>query len=308
MRVLGEISSLGEISGPVVVAAGVFDGMHLGHLAVIGEAVREAAEIGGTPVALTFDPHPLKVLRPLDAPRLLTSTAQKLSLMHHAGIRAALVVSFDPEFAATPAADFVNRLASSARPLAAICVGEGWRFGRDREGDGVLLRTLGERLGFSAVEVPPVRVENLTVSSTMIRQALAGGDLASAQRMLGREFSVTGRVVRGEGIGRTLGFPTANLEIPDGQLPADGVYAVRLWRDGQPLPGVANIGFRPTLAGATRTFEVHLFGEPGDLYDATVEVAFVSRLRDERKFGSLEELKQQIAKDCLEARAVTGAI
>lgn len=304
MRVLREIRELGDVPGPVVVAAGVFDGMHLGHLAVIGEAVREACDVGGTPVALTFDPHPLTVLRPMDAPKLLTPTPQKLDLMRHAGVQAALVVPFDAAFAATAAGDFIAELAAAARPLAAVCVGEGWRFGRDREGNGELLRTLGKELGFTAVEVPPVHAGNQIVSSTLIRQALDRGDLETSARLLGREFSLAGQVVPGDGLGRGLGSPTANIDTAGGQLPSDGVYAVRARCGECEWPGVANIGRRPTFGGGERRLEVHLLDCNLDLYGTTLEVAFVARLRDERTFDSPESLKAQIASDVAAARTI----
>jgi len=303
MRILRAIEELASVEGPVVIAAGVFDGMHLGHQAVLRAALDAVRDSGGTAVALTFDPHPARILRPSQAPRLLTSTAHKLRLMEDFGFREALVVPFDRAFAEIEPEDFVLRLVRAARPLAGICVGQGWLFGRARRGDGELLRRLGAANGFLTTEVPSVMAGGRTVSSTLIRAAIESGDLAGARDLLGRDYGILGTVLRGEGIGRTLGFPTANLAAHNEQFPPDGVYAVRVCVDGITAPGVANIGFRPTIAGSgQRLLEVHLLDFSGDLYGRDIEATFLRFLRGERKFSDLQTLRAAIAADIEAAR------
>lgn len=308
MRALGSIEDLASVRGPVVVAAGVFDGMHLGHQAVLGSALEAARAEGGTAVALTFDPHPARILRPLQAPRLLTSTAHKLQLMEAFGFGHVLVVPFDRAFAEVDPAEFIRRLVSAGRPLARICVGQGWQFGRARGGNGDLLRSLGAANGFQTTEVPPVLVNGAMVSSTLVRAAVESGDLAAARRQLGRGYAVMGTVQRGEGIGRRLGFPTANLAAHNEQFPPDGAYAVDVRLDGQTIPGVANIGSRPTVSAAgNRLLEVHILDFNGDLYGRDIEATFVAFLRPEKMFPSLDALKSAIAADVDAARRLRSA-
>jgi riboflavin kinase/FMN adenylyltransferase len=307
MRVLGSIDALAEIPTPVVLAAGVFDGMHLGHRAVLETALAESRRLQATAVALTFDPHPATVLRPDAVPRLLTPTPHKLRLIESLGIPVALVVEFNKNFAAMPAAEFIERLATAC-PLAGICIGEGWMFGHRRQGNADLLRHIGSEKNFFTREVAPVLVDGTVVSSTLIRQALAAGRLSDAARMLGRDYSLAGTVLRGAGLGHKLGFPTANISIASQQLPPDGVYAVRVRFDGQSLPGVANLGIRPTVSSdPQRLLEVHLFDFSGDLYGRDLEVDFLDFLRPEKKFDSLEALREGIERDAHAAREFLAA-
>ena len=303
MRVLRSIEGLAEIQGPVVIAAGVFDGMHLGHQAVLSEALRESKKIGATAVALTFDPHPTTVLRPDAVPGLLTPTPFKLRLMERMGVTHALVVTFDKDFAALLAEDFVEQLCAAANPLAGICIGKGWAFGNQRRGNIDLLRQLGREKNFFTCEVPPVRIDDMVISSTMIRLALSEGRLSDAGQLLGRDHTIAGPVLRGAGLGRQIGFPTANLATDHLQLPPDGVYAVEVLVEGKPHPGVANLGIRPTVDKTrTRLLEIHLFDYAGDLYDREVEVRLKHFLRREQRFDSLDLLKSQIARDAEAAR------
>ncbi len=303
MRVLRSIEGLAEIQGPVVIAAGVFDGMHLGHQAVLSEALRESKKIGATAVALTFDPHPTTVLRPDAVPGLLTPTPFKLRLMERMGVTHALVVTFDKDFAALQAEDFVEQLCAAANPLAGICIGKGWAFGNQRRGNIDLLRQLGREKKFFTCEVPPVRIDDMVISSTTIRLALSEGRLSDAGQLLGRDHTIAGPVLRGAGLGRQIGFPTANLATDHLQLPPDGVYAVEVLVEGKPHPGVANLGIRPTVDKTrTRLLEIHLFDYAGDLYDREVEVRLKHFLRREQRFDSLDLLKSQIARDAEAAR------
>lgn len=306
MEILRSIGELERISGPVVLSIGVFDGVHPGHRTVLTRAMADAAAIGGTAVALTFDPHPARFLRPENAPRLLTSTAHKARLIEAIGVPALLIVPFDAEFAAQSPDAFVRRLAGAARPLRQICVGENWAFGKGRAGDVSLLRRLGAEIGFAVAEIPAVRIDGAVVSSTRIREAVERGDLAAARRLLGRDYTILGTVEPGDRLGRTIGFPTANLRAHNEQFPPDGVYAVRVSGGGDRWPGVANIGFRPTVATGTaeRKLEVHLLDFSGDLYGRDLEVDFIRFLRGEKKFAGLDALKAQIARDAADARAV----
>ncbi|MEO6785867.1 MAG: riboflavin kinase, partial [Chthoniobacteraceae bacterium] len=209
MKILHSISDLTELGGPVVLAAGVFDGFHLGHRAVIERAIADAGAAGATPVVVTFDPHPATVLRPQSAPPLLTSTRHKVRLLGDAGIPHVLVLDFNAAFAAKAPELFIAELAAACRPLREICVGEDWAFGKGRAGNITLLARLGKMLGFAAIGLPPVMLDGKPVSSTSVRAAVEGGALDAAARLLGREFSVLGTVIEGRRLGHTLGFPTA---------------------------------------------------------------------------------------------------
>ena len=321
VRILRSISELADIAGPVVLAAGVFDGFHLGHRAVIERAIAGARAAGGTPVVVTFDPHPAAVLRTRGAPPLLTSTRHKIRLFADAGIAHVLVLEFNAAFAAQSPEIFIQALAGACRPLREICVGEDWAFGKDRAGNLALLATLGQKLGFTATGLSPVSVDGKAVSSTAIRAAVDGGALADAARLLGREFSMLGTVVEGRRLGRTLGFPTANVRPESEQLPPNGVYAVRASVDARamttadakcPPPavggyrGIANVGVRPTVSseGVERLVEVHLFDFSGDLYGCDLEVFFEQFVRPEQKFPNLDALRSQIASDVAGVRGM----
>jgi riboflavin kinase/FMN adenylyltransferase len=308
MKALGSIAELSAF-GPTYLAIGVFDGVHLGHQAVIGRAVEDARrEPGAASVVVTFDPHPMRVLRPDAAPRLLTSTRHKLQFFSALGATHCLTLPFDADFAATPPAEFIGALARNGRPLREICVGFNWSFGRKRAGNLDLLTRLGEQFGFAVVGLPSVVVEGETVSSTLIRQAVERGDLDQAARLLGREFTILGTVVEGKKLGRQLGFPTANLAAHNEQFPPDGVYAVEAVWQGKTYPGVVNLGVRPTVAqpGGERLLELHLFDFAEEIYGHDVEVRFCRFLRPERKFADLDALRTQIACDAAEAREALG--
>lgn len=305
MRILHSIAELGGIAEPVFLAVGVFDGVHLGHRAVIERALADAAASDGIALVVTFDPHPMRVLRPADAPRLLTANAHKLRLISDLGASHALVIPFDVEFAATPPETFVRDLHTHCRVLREVCVGHEWSFGKDRAGNLQLLEKLGEQLGFEEVGVPAVKIDGEIVSSTLIRAAVQAGDLERAARLLGREYSVAGTVIEGEHLGRQLGFPTANLSAHSEQFPPDGVYAVEALHREKCHRGVVNIGLRPTVraAGSQRLLELHLFDFDSEIYGEEVEVFFRKFLRAEKKFAGLEELKAQIERDAAAARA-----
>ena len=306
MQTLTSIESLASVRGPGHLAIGFFDGVHAGHQEVIAHARAAAAESGGTAVVATFDPHPLKFLRPDQAPRLLTSTRHKALIMERLGVSHLLIIPFDAATAALEPAGFIEHIAAACRPMASITVGKSWAFGRGRTGTLATLQTLGKRHGFTAHGVCPVTFGGEPVSSTRIRTAVECGDFIDAGHLLARDYSILGTVVHGRHLGNQLGFPTANLALEAEQLPPLGVYAVRALVRGDLLPGVANLGHRPTVdANSTgRHFEVHLFNFTGDIYGETMEVRFVQRLREEQRFENIEQLKTQIARDAVHARSV----
>jgi len=305
MPALGSIPDLALLPGPLFLAIGVFDGVHLGHQAVLRRALDDARQAGGTAVAVTFDPHPLRVLRPDQAPHLLTSTPHKLQLIRSLGLDHFLIIPFDRDFAATAPAEFIRALASAARPLREICVGFEWSFGKGRAGNLDLLRKLGPEHGFAEVGVPAVEVDGEIVSSTLVRRAVETGDLPRAASLLGREFTILGTVVEGDHIGRTLGFPTANLSAHNEQFPPNGVYAAEARRGARILPAAVNIGVRPTIKHATgeRLLEVHMLDFAENIYGEELEITFRQFLRPEQKFPTREELRAQIANDITQVRA-----
>ena len=289
MQVLHGLKELSEFDRSFGLALGVFDGIHLGHQAVI-EAARGAGALG----VLTFDPHPVEVLAPNHAPRrVLSSLDQKERILSGLGVDFLVIIKFSPEFAAREARKFADDLfATGVKKLSA---GDDWSFGRGREGNMQRLREWGNESGVDVLEISAILQDGLRISSTRIRKCLQEEDLDSVATMLGRHYSVLGKVIRGRQLGRTIGFPTANVVVADEVLPPNGVYVV----EGNGIPGVANIGTRPTVDdGRGRSLEVHLFSDdlPMD-YGWELEVGFLRKIRDEKKFQSLEELRKQIEFD-----------
>lgn len=304
MKRLSTIAELEEVQGPLHLAMGVFDGVHLGHQAVIGTAVEGARGSGGVAGVLTLEPHPIQILAPGQAPRrILVSLEHKERLLASLGVTVLLVLRFDETMARQSAEEFGEHLFSVAA-LRQMVAGEDWKFGRERRGTIDLLRRLGEPHGVEVTAVPAVMLKGERVSSTRLRRALRDGNLQAASEMLGRSYTVMGTVVRGEQLGRKLGAPTANIMLDDEQLPPDGVYVVTatIGEGKETHRGVANLGMRPTVNGERRLLEVHLLDFEGDLYEAGVEVCFGLRLRSEKKFKDQEELREQIRRDLKEAR------
>jgi riboflavin kinase/FMN adenylyltransferase len=292
-----------------VVTIGVYDGLHLGHQAVIAQVRQLAAERRARSAVLTFDRHPATIVRPESAPLLLTDAEQRMELFAATGIDAAVVVPFDEERAAEPAAEFVEEVLVGCLRAEAVVIGEDFHFGHHREGNVDLLRKLGQTYGFDVVPVALVtRPDGVgePVSSTAIRRALAGGEVARAAALLGRPFEARGTVVRGDQRGRLLGFPTANVEVWNRVcLPADGVYAGWYLRaDGTRHACAINIGRRPTFYEHAdhSLLEAHLLDFEGDLYGARARIRFVDFLRSERKFDGIEALIAQLRHDIAHAR------
>jgi riboflavin kinase / FMN adenylyltransferase len=305
MEILRTIPELARLSGPIFLAIGVFDGVHRGHQAVISTSAQHARSANGTPVVVTFDPHPMKVLRPSEAPHLLTATQHKIKLIRDLGVRHLLVIKFDKAFAATPPEDFVQQLVTHSKSLREICVGHEWSFGKGRRGNLALLRKLGAQFDFEVVGIPAVKLpDGELVSSTAIRHAIEAGDLAKAAEMLGREYTILGTVVRGENLGKKIGFPTANLSAHSEQFPPNGVYFAQATLNGIEHPGVVNLGYRPTVSSdkGERVLEIYLLDFDHDIYGRDIEVRFVQYLRPEQKFANLDALVRQIELDVQRAR------
>jgi len=308
MEILRSIPELSRLPGPLFLAIGVFDGMHLGHQAVISTSAEHARSVNGTPVVVTFDPHPEKVLRPQAAPHLLTATQHKIGLIRDLGVGHLLIIAFDKQFATTEPEDFVKQLVKHSKPLREICVGHEWSFGKNRRGNLGLLKKLGAQFDFEVVGIPPVTMNGELVSSTAIRHAVQTCDLRKAAVMLGREYTILGTVVRGDDLGKKIGFPTANLSAHNEQFPPNGVYFAQAMLDGVIYPGVLNLGYRPTVSSEKdRVLEIHLFDFDRDIYGSDLEVRFVRYLRPEKKFESVDMLARQIALDVKQARDLAAA-
>jgi len=293
----------------VCVAIGVFDGVHLGHQQVIRQTLADARLLGGVPVAITFDRHPNAVVAPDRVPPMLHSLPQKLRALASLGVAHTLLIRFDAAFSQQPGEQFIRSLARDFGGLGSVCVGSELTFGHQRSGNVALLRRLGEELGFVVHGLSALALDGLPVSSTRIREAVRAGDFVAAGQLLGREHALAGPIIRGDQLGRQLGFPTANLEVAGLALPPNGVYAVRVRMGGRNLLGALNIGLRPTLASPapSRQCEVHLFDFAEDIYGAELEVTFVARLRDEQRFANVGALQAQIARDIDAARTMLAA-
>ncbi|HEX8456665.1 MAG TPA: bifunctional riboflavin kinase/FAD synthetase [Pyrinomonadaceae bacterium] len=292
-----------EIERPTVLTLGVFDGLHLGHQLIMRTVVERARAINCVPTVITFDPHPRAVLHPESAPPLLQTFDQKIEAFGVLGIEQAIVIRFDAGFAQIRAEDFLRDVVRDRLQAREVYLGRGFAFGRGREGNIELLRAASGRLGFHADEVAEVRLRGARISSSRIREMLAAGRVNLARRMLGRPYGVEGRVVRGDTRGRTLGFPTANVHPQNRVIPRAGVYVTAALIDGAWRRSVTNVGTRPTFDAreASSSVETYVMNWSGDLYGDVVRVRFLHRLRDERKFASVADLKAQIERDVLRA-------
>jgi len=308
------VRGTGRLSRPLnrpVLTIGNFDGVHLGHRAILEIVVDRARLLGGEAVLLTFEPHPRKIVQPDRPPSLLATLDQKAELLEAAGIDVLIVESFDLEFAQTPPEVFVNEHIQQRIAPVEVYVGYDFHFGRDREGSMRLLAETGSRLGFSVTVIPEITMGERDVNSTRIRDLLGTGQVKEAGELLGRPFSVRGSIAEGMKRGREMGFPTANLAPDNETLPLPGVYmcAVRFLDDGDPrrgevIPAVTNLGYRPTFDDQRSLIaESHLMDFSGDLYGRAIDLDFLERLRPEQKFDSMEDLKAQIGRDVESARA-----
>jgi riboflavin kinase/FMN adenylyltransferase len=294
--------------GPVL-ALGNFDGLHRGHAKIIDRVRRRAGERGGTPAAMTFDPHPPRVVRPDRAPALLMTTEQRLEALARAGMQGVAVVRFTQEMSGWDPETFVRTVLVEWLHVVEVWVGANFLFGHDRTGTFSVLRILGARYGFRAEKIDAVRYKDFVVSSTRIRRLIAEGRVDEAGALLGHHYFIDGTVIHGAARGREIGFPTANLETRNELLPPAGVYATTASVKGIAYPSVTNIGTRPTFGEGDRLHvETHLLDASRDLYDATVRLSFVQRLRDERAFPDVDALRAQIDADCRAAKRLFGRI
>ncbi|HKY50643.1 MAG TPA: bifunctional riboflavin kinase/FAD synthetase [Candidatus Limnocylindria bacterium] len=289
--------------GPLAIAIGVFDGVHIGHRALIEQTAARADELGGKALAATFEPLPIQALAPGAPPSALSDVDGRVRLLQEAGADDVVVFSFTKEFAALGPEEFVRRLAAAGQ-VRRILVGEDFQFGRDRAGDVRTLQAAGTKHGFEVEVAAPVKLDGEVVSSTRIRNALLAGDVEGAAGLLGRPYAVTGTVVHGAKRGRALGFPTVNLAVPAQRLlPRDGIYAMTVRVRDNDVAAAASLGVRPTFGGGDRTLEAYLLDWKGDVYGDRLEAAFIKRLRDELRFASATELSEQIARDVEQTRA-----
>lgn len=288
--------------GQSVITIGTFDGVHLGHRQIISQLIREAEKCEGTPIVVTFHPHPKQVVQQDRKPILMLNTPEeKYQLLHEAGINHIIVVPFDRAFAEQSADQYVREFLVNKLRARVIVIGYDHRFGHNRAGDYHLLDSLSAGYGFQVREIPERVIRNTIISSTRIREALLAGDIEGAAELLGYRYFFSGEVVQGNKLGRTIGYPTANLRMENNEklVPANGVYIVEAYshKFGQRYNGMMNIGTRPTVDGSKRAIEVHLLDFDGDLYDSTLRITLHKKLREETKFAGLDELKQQLAKD-----------
>jgi len=288
----------------VCLAIGFFDGVNLGHQQIIRQTLADARQHEATPLVLTFDRHPNAVVAPERVPPLIHSLSQKLRMIELLGAEFLLLVHFNSEFSQQSGEDFVAFLRHELGQLHSICVGANFTFGHKRGGNVTLLQKLGAKWNFAVHGLAAVMLDGKAVSSTRIREAVCAGRLDTASQMLGRPYSFAGRVVKGDGLGRKLGFPTANIDSSGLALPPKGVYAAHSEANGKRFRAVLNIGYRPTLLtqASQLRVEAHLLDFDGDLYEQEVEIVLLEKLREEKKFDSLDALRRQIAQDILEAQ------
>jgi riboflavin kinase/FMN adenylyltransferase len=292
-----------NIAKPTVLTLGVFDGLHLGHQRIMQKVVDRARAVGAVATAITFDPHPRAVLHPESAPPLLQTLDQRLANLEFLGIEQTIVVPFTREFAGQPAEDFLRNVIHDRLHAKEVYLGKGFAFGAGRGGNIDLLKRMSSELGFVADEVDELQIRRRRVSSSKIRELLAEGRVNLARRMLGRPYGVEGVVIRGDRRGHTIGFPTANLKPHNRVIPRYGVYATATLIDGTWRRGVTNIGVRPTFGTETEpSIETYVLDFDGDLYGDVLRVRFLHRIRDEKKFSGIDELKAQIDRDVTRAR------
>lgn len=319
---LGSIHlSLDEMTSSLakpVIALGFFDGVHIGHRAILDIVQEKAQALGGTSAVLTFDRHPSQVIAPEHAPKLLTTLSERVALLKRAGMDVVLTANFTAEFAAQPPEQFVQRVLVDKLKVQEVVAGYDYRFGYRGSGNMEVMRRLGERYGFAVTTVGPIEKDGQIVSSTLIRRLLAAGEVEKAALFLMHGYQITGTVIDGEKRARALGFPTANLQVaPEKMIPADGVYAVKVYlgsRTGTPISevpykaGVLSISDKPTFAGKERAVEVHVLNTSDNFYGQELVVEFVAKLRPIFRFESAEKLIEQVNRDIQEARQIVGRI
>jgi riboflavin kinase/FMN adenylyltransferase len=286
-----------------VATIGNFDGVHLGHQAVLSQLAMKGDMLGLPAVAITFEPQPNEYFSPDKAPARLSRFREKVEILRSYSIQQLCVLRFNQKLAQMTADDFIQKLIVDGLNIKYLVVGDDFKFGKDRQGNFALLQQEGEKYGFQVVNMHTFSIDNMRVSSTRVRKALNSGDLMLAEKLLGRPYRMSGRVAHGDKRGRTMGFPTANIHLHRCKVPLNGVYAVQLFGvDGEPIQGVANVGVRPTIGADKALLEVHLFDFNREIYGEHVQVYFLKKIRDEQRFSNLDALIAQIQKDCQQAR------
>ena len=305
------ITDLGEIREPfknAVITIGNFDGVHLGHQALFHEVIEKADAIGGTSVAMTFEPHPMRILKHNNHPPLITLYEQKAELIERTGIDVIVCVPFTKEFAALTAREFIEDLLIRKIGMKAMVVGEDYSFGKNREGNLDLLKVFAGEMDFEVIVADWIKISRKfpdRISSTRVRELVMAGQMQEAHKMLGRHYQIRGIVVTGRDRGgKLLGIPTANINLHDELCPKTGIYAVTVERQDKQFKGVANIGYSPTFDDHEFTVEVHILDFDKDIYDEKIRVNFIQRIRDEKKFSGIDELIEQIHKDIAAAREI----
>lgn len=304
MQIIRGINNLKPEHHGCVATIGNFDGVHLGHQAVLGQLADKADELGLPVVVVTFEPQPQEYFRPEESPPRLTRFREKVQALRRYAVDRVLVLHFDKKFSQQSADDFIQNLLVNGLGVKYLVIGDDFRFGKNRVGDFAMLQDAGITHGFEVVNMHTFTQDGERVSSTRVRAALGQGDLNAAEKLLGRVYRMSGRVAHGDKKGRTIGFPTANIHLHRKATPLLGVFAVELFGvEGEPVPGVANLGTRPTVDGMKTLLEVHLFDFVGDIYGCHVHVEFLHKLRDEKRFDSFDDLRAQIQRDVDQARA-----
>jgi riboflavin kinase/FMN adenylyltransferase len=308
MAIFQDINHLPAFKNAVL-TVGTFDGVHKGHKAILREVVNHATQVTGESILLTFEPHPRKLLFPDQPLGIITPRYQKLRLISNEGIQHIVVVPFTKEFANQSAQEYIENFMVSIFHPHSIIIGYDHRFGHDRKGDIKLLEEYAPLYNYELIEIPPQLIDEAAVSSTKIRHAITEGRMEDASHMLGRNYSLTGRVMHGNKLGRTLGYPTANIKPtePEQILPANGIYAIQAIHNGQRYNGMLSIGYNPTVTDKKELrIEANLFDFDKEIYGDTLEIFFIKKLRDEQKFDSLEDLKEQLHKDKEESLKLIG--
>ncbi len=307
------IEGLDKIQTPfkyAVVTIGNFDGVHIGHQALFHQVIEKSDAVNGTSIAITFEPHPIRVLQRNGNPPLITLYEQKVELIHRSGLDVLIVIPFTREFAGIPAAEFIEDILVRKIGMKAIVIGEDYSFGKNREGNFDMLKTFGERLGFDVIVADWIFTSNgmpERISSTRIRELVTAGNVSDVQHMLGRYYQIRGTVETGRNRGgKLLGFPTANVRLYDELCPKTGVYAVIVELSEKRYKGVANIGYSPTFDDCIYTVEVHILDFNADIYGHRIRINFIDRIRDEKKFSGIEELSKQIQRDVEKARCIVS--
>jgi len=311
MKIIDRLEDITRPFENAVITIGNFDGVHIGHQALFHEVVEKADAIDGTSIAMTFEPHPIRVLQKNNNPPLITLHEQKAELIERSGMDVLICVPFTKQFAAMSAANFIKDLLIDKIGMKAIIVGGDYTFGKNREGNLALLKTMAPQLGYEVIVADWIKAaQNVAdrISSTKIRELVMAGEIEPARKMLGRHYQIRGRVVKGRDRGgKLLGIPTANINLQDELCPKTGIYAVTVEHNDRIFRGVANIGYSPTFEDNEFTVEVHLLDFAENIYDEKIRVNFIERIRDEKKFADIDELKEQIHQDIKTAEKILAA-